>query len=243
MTTQLFNYHIIKIDSVYDKRPTETGLTRLNEAHYREEKEMDRYERKLLTGTIYQVPLGYSEENFMPIDPGIPNYKTFIGHDHIQLQRNYGRDWGNEKYHPGLVDKIDFETIADYGAKIDAQIGEKVYFHPSVTEGENHLEGELYKCAVHEIIAVVRDGRMVPQGGYVLVTPHKDTNLVSDTGLVVAIDAEFKLLEGTVAYARQGADVKAGDSILFQDASDWKLLLEGEELYAMREEDIWMRKA
>src|SRR5258706_371122 len=113
MTAQLFDYHIIKIDSVYDTRPTETGLTRLNAAHYTEEKEMDRYERKLLTGIIHQVPIGYSETNFMPIDPGIPNYKTFIGHDHIQQQRNYGRKWGNEKYHPGLVDNIDFETIAN----------------------------------------------------------------------------------------------------------------------------------
>jgi len=233
---QLFDYHLIKIDSVYDQRPTETGLIRLNAAWYREEKELDRYERKLLTGTIAQVPIGYTETNFMPIDPGIPNPKIFIGHDIINNQRNIGYDWSNAQYHPGEKEMIDFETIAEWGAKIDARLGEKCYFHPSVTEAENFVEEGLYRCAVHELICVIRDGRPVPQGGYVLIKPIVDEQLESETGLITKLEGENDLAYGTVAYS--SGDIKEGEKVIFLEYSDWKLNIEGEELFAMREEEV-----
>jgi len=231
---QLFEYHIIKIDSVYDQRPTESGLIRLNAAWYREEKELDRYERKLLTGTIAQVPIGYTETNFMPIDPGIPNHKIYVGHDIIQNQRNLDYDWSNEQYHPGAKETIDFETIADWGAKIDARQGEKCYFHPSVTEAENFIEEGLYRCAVHELICVIRNGKPVPQGGYILIRPIVDEQLESESGLITKLEGEPDVLYGTVAYG----NMPAGLRIMFLEYSDWKVIIEGEELYAMREDEI-----
>lgn len=243
-----YDYHIIAIDRIYDDRPTATGIIPLNTAWYREEKELERYERKLLEGVIVATPEGYSEKNYMPIDPGIPNHKIYISHDAIQLQRNMGRtDWGNEKYHPGMKEQIDFMTIADYGAMIDAQVGEKVYFHPAVTESENFLEEKdgkrLYLAAVDQIICVVADGVIRPQGGYVLVEPHMETTdaLISATGLIIKQEVEAKLLEGTVRYAREGADVESGDDILYQKDADWVVTIEGVKYYAMREEECWMR--
>lgn len=233
---QLFDYHIIKIDSVYDQRPTETGLIRLNAAWYREEKELDRYERKLLTGTIAQVPIGYTENNFMPIDPGIPNHKIFVGHDIIQNQRNIGYDWTNEQYHPGAKESINFETIADWGAKIDARQGEKCYFHPSVTETENFVEDGHYRCAVHELICVIRDGRPVPQGGYILIKPIVEEQLESESGLITKLEGEADVLYGTVAYS--AGELQSGQKILFLEYSDWKVIIESEELYALREDEI-----
>lgn len=236
--TQLFDYHIIKIDSVYDQRPTESGLIRLNAAWYREEKELDRYERKLLTGTIAQVPIGYTENNFMPIDPGIPNHKIYVGHDIIQNQRNLGYDWSNAQYHPGMKENIDFETIADWGARIDARQDEKCYFHPSVTEAENIVEEGLYRCAVHELICVIRDGKPVPQGGYILIRPILNNELESESGLVTKLEGEADLVRGTVAYS--ACELKSGQEILFLEYSDWKVVIEGEELYAMREEEVML---
>ncbi len=236
---KLFDYHIIKIDSVYDQRPTESGLIRLNAAWYREEKEMDRYERKLLSGTIAQVPIGYTEAPFMPIDPGIPNHKIYVGHDIIMNQRNIGYEWSNAQYHPGMKESIDFETIAEWGAKIDARQGEKCYFHPSVTEKENLVEEGLYRCAVHEIICVVRDGRPVPQGGYILIKPNIEEELESESGLITKLEGEADLVYGTVAYS--AGELKPGQDIVFLEYSDWKVNIEGEELFAMREEDILLK--
>lgn len=240
---ELYDYHIIQVDRVYDDRPTDTGLVSLNKAFYRVEKEMDRYERKLLSGTIVAVPIGYSDKNYMPIDPGYPNPKIFIGHDAIQLQRNRGMDWGNEKYHPGLKDRIDFLTIADYGALIDAKVGEKVYFHPSVTEAENMISEGQYKMAVHELICVVGD-TIRPQGGYVLVEGvlEDDQELTSGTGLQIKTEKEHHLLEAIVLHARPEAQVKPADFILYQENANWEVIIEGKKLFAMLEEDCMMRK-
>ena len=246
--TERFDYHIIEVDKLYDDRPTETGLIRLNTAWYRVEQELDRYERKLLSGIVHAVPIGYSEKNFMPIDPGYPNPRIFVGHDAIQQQRNLGYDWGNEKYNAGLKDKIEFMSVADYGRLIDAKVGEKVYFHPSVTEPENFIEekdGKMYYYApVDQIICTVTEKGIRMQGGYVLVEPHMEEEmaLISETGLIVKTEVEAKMLEGTIRHVRDGIDLKAGDEILFQESSDWVFNVEGTDYYALREDEIWLRK-
>jgi len=244
---ELLDYHIIKADSIYDTRPTETGLIRLNTAWYREEKELDRYERKLLTGTIVAKPIGYRDTNYMPIDPGFPNPKIFIGHDAIQSQRNQGvqPEWDNTKYHPGICERINYATIADYGTTIDCEVGEKVYFHPSVTEPENLIGDDEYLATVDQIIcAVGKNGDIRPQGGYILVKPNLESEdeLKSETGLIVKDEVEAKLYEGTIAFCRKGFDLKSGDVILYQEASDWIIKIEGVDYYVMLEENIWMRK-
>lgn len=240
---EFFDKHIIKVESVYDGRPTDTGILRLNTAWYRTEKELDRYERKLLQGTIVGVPLGYSEKGYMPIDPGIPNPKIFIGHDAIQKIINSGdTTWSNAKYHPGLTEKIDFETIADYGFKIDAKIGEKVYFHPSVTESENVYGENEYLASVDQIICVIREGTIVPQGGFVLVEPVIDETLESSTGLITGLESEPVPLEGIVRHVRDGIDIQKGDRILYQDAADWEVTIEGIKYYAMKEDEIWIKQ-
>lgn len=240
--------HIIAIERIYDDRPTETGFARLNTAWYKTEKELSRYERKLLFGVVVEAPIAYSEKNYMPIDPGIPNPKIFIGHDAIQFQRNLGRtDWGNEKYHPGLKERIEFMTISDYGAMIDVKPGERVYFHPSVTEPENFIEEkdgkQFYLAAVDQLICVVED-TIRPQGGYVLVEPHMEDESVrqSETGFILKLETEAKPLEGTVAFARPEALVKPGDFILHQVDANWEVEIEGKKYYAMREDEIWLRK-
>ena len=240
-----FDYHIICIDRVYDDRETATGLIRLNAGWYRTEKEMDRYERKLLSGTIAEVPIGYSEKEYMPLDPGVPNPMLFIGHDAIQKQINIGNPWGNEKYHPGLKEKLEFMTIAEYGALIDAQVGEKVYFHPSVTESENLIKEEdgktYYLAAVDQIICVVTDAGIRPQGGFVLIEPHYEEEM-ERSGLIVELESVPKAQEGTVRYARADAEMKPDDHVLYLTDADWSIEIEGKTYYAMREEEITMKK-
>lgn len=238
--------HIIRIDSIWDDRPVE-GIVPMNAAYWTVDKEMDRYERKLLQGTVESIPMGYSETQYNPLDAGLPNPRLFVGHDAIQLQRNYGRkDWGREKYHPGLKERYEYMTVSEYGAMIDLKVGEKVYFHPSVTEPENRLEDRLYLATVDQLICGVgqveipRIGwfpQIRPQGGFVLVEPVMDTQLES-SGIIIKQEAEAVLLEGIVRHARRGSGLEDGERIYYLENADWALKIEGVIYYAMREEEI-----
>lgn len=228
--------HIIRIDSIWDDRPIE-GIVPMNAAYWTVDKEMDRFERKLLQGTVEAIPMGYSETQYNPLDSGLPPARLFVGHDAIQLQRNYGRkDWGREKYHPGLKERYEYMTVSEYGTMIDLRVGEKVYFHPSVTEPENMLEKNLYLATVDQLIC--SGGASIrPQGGFVLIEPVMDTQLES-SGIIIKQEAEAVLLEGIVRYARPGSGLEEGEAIYYLENADWALKIEGVIYYAMREEEI-----
>lgn len=249
MTPRLIDLHIIRIDSIWDDRPVE-GIVPMNAAYWTVDKEMDRYERKLLQGTVEAIPMGYSETQYNPLDSGLPPARLFVGHDAIQLQRNYGRkDWGREKYHPGLKERYEYMTVSEYGAMIDLKVGERVYFHPSVTEPENRLEDKLYLATVDQLICGVdikeeiiydnssRFVRIRPQGGFVLVEPVMDTQLES-SGIIIKQEAEAVLLEGIVRHTRPGSGLEEGERIYYLENADWALKIEGVIYYAMREEEI-----
>lgn len=228
--------HIIRIDSIWDDQPVE-GIVPMNAAYWTVDKEMDRYERKLLQGTVEVIPMGYSETQYNPLDSGLPPARLFVGHDAIQLQRNYGRkDWGREKYHPGLKERYEYMTVSEYGAMIDLKVGEKVYFHPSVTEPENRLEDKLYLATVDQLICGV-GGSIRPQGGFVLIEPVMDTQLES-SGIIIKQEAEAVLLEGIVRHTRPWSGLEEGERIYYLENADWALKIEGVIYYAMREEEI-----
>ena len=71
MDVKLMDLHIIRITNVWDERPVE-GIVPLNNAWYTTEKELDRYERKLLEGVVEAIPLAYSvglgTPSAMPLD-------------------------------------------------------------------------------------------------------------------------------------------------------------------------------
>lgn len=233
MDIRLLDSLLIAVPKIFDDGDGEIKTRNL--AYYID-KERDRYERKVLCGTIYRSPVAYSQENHMPIDPGIPNPKLHIGHDDIQMMVNMGYDWGNEKYHPGTTEHFKYFSRADYGKMITAKDGDSVYFHPSVTEQDNFVmetDGQfIFRAQVHELIAVGN----VPQGGYLLVKPHAADNEIN--GLSISVDDTDKALEGTVAYCRPGLEFKPGDVVAFQEGSDWSFYIEGERLFAMLEENV-----
>lgn len=253
----LFDHFIIQVPAVYDDRPGETGLVPTNTAWYIA-KERDRYERKLRFGTIIAAPVGYSDTNYMPLDAGIPPYRLFIGHDAIQKQVNIGyKDWEKFEnyYHPGIKESFDFLSMEHYGRMIDAKVGDKVYFHPSVTEDENKMSEGIYRASADKLICVVEEmvetelitmtsqhygWNIRPQAGHMLVEPHMDNELERD-GFIIKTEAEAKMLEGTVRHIRKGAALKRGDQILFQLDADWIFEVEGIKFYAMKEDDAFVK--
>ena len=237
MSLQLIDAFLIAVPSVFDEG---TGPLKHTNTAFFIDKERDRYERKITKGVIHRIPVGYSEERHMPIDEGIPNYKRYIGHDAIQQKANEGMGWGNEKYHPGAHEGWQYVSREDYGKVITAREGDVVFFHPAVTEPDNHILDipgySVFKAEVHEIIAVLRDGVIIPQGFHVLVKPHEENT--DRSGLSIAIEAEDLPLEGTVVYGRS----MVGEVVYFQEGSDWSFDFIGTRLFAMLEENILGRK-
>lgn len=238
----LHDQFLISVESVYDEFKNEAGISGLNPVHYFEG-ERDRSERKLRHGQIYSVPEVFSEKNHMPIDPGYPNPRMYISHDSIQKQVNLGFKWDESYYHPGAKEQMEFITIADYGEMIDAKAGDKCYIHPMVTEPEKLFaikDGvRLYLAEVNEIVCVVRNGVIIPQGGYILLDPIEMDDQVN--GLVVDASKKDEPLKGIVRHTRDGSGVDVGDVVLFQEDSNWDFVIEGHRYYAMLEEDIFVK--
>lgn len=233
----LTDYFLISIPKVFDDLQTDTGLIGRNNVWYID-KERDRYSRKIRNGKVVALPMGYSDGNYSPIDPGVPNHRIYLGHDAIQASVNMGRN--PKAYYPGSKEQIDFKSLADIGALVDVQIGEMVYFHPNVTEPDNvhqELEGEtIYRCLPDVLICV--GTRM--QAGWVLVEPHAAESVVD--GFIVSVEPVSKMLEGTVAHIRDREHLKAGDHVYFQLDSNWEYEVDGNVYFAMRDENVWMKR-
>lgn len=221
---------IIAVSNVWDEGG---DFKHLNAAHYID-KERDRYERKIRQGVVFRAPSSYSEANCMPIDIGTPPPRLYVSHDDIQQKVNEGyKDLKYLRYHPGMLESFPYLSFADYGRRITAKDGDSIYFHPSVTEPENLLgtyqDKELYLAGVHELISV----GTVPQGFYILVEPHAEER--ERSGLLLNVDEQDKLLEGTVKYS---SSIAPGTIVNFQQDSNWEFIIEGQRLYAMLEENI-----
>lgn len=235
----LYDHYLISVSKVFDDLK-EGSLIGRNTAWYVEQ-ERDRYMRKVRKGLVMAKPMGYTETNYQPIDPGVPNHRIYVGHDTLQEMAAAGRKSATIKYYPSTKEQIDFISLADIGALVDVEVGEVVYFHPNVTEPENlhqELETEtIYRALPDALICV--GTRM--QAGWVLVEPIED-EVVTDTGLVTSIEPVKKLLQGIVRHIRLREDLKPGDHVYFQEDSNWEYEVEGVTYYAMKEENIWMKR-
>lgn len=230
MKIRLLDHFLISVPAVFEA-DTHDGIKSTNTAFF-VDKERDRYERKVRRGIVHAAPIGYTETKHMPIDPGLPNPKLYVGHDDIQQKINEGYHWSNAQYHPGGTNHFKYISRAGYGERIDAKEGDEVYFHPSVTEPENEMSPGIYRCQVHELISVGTR----PQGFWILVEPHAETN--ESLGLSLSVDGQDKMLEGTVRYAREGCEFILGQKVFFQEGSDWEFFIGEERLFAMLEENL-----
>lgn len=234
----LYDHFLISVNKVFDDREVGNLIGR-NNAWYIDQ-ERDRYERKIRKGLVIAKPMGYTETNYQPIDPGVPNHRIYVGHDALQELANVGRKSATIQYYPSTKEQIDFISLADIGAMVDVEVGETVYFHPNVTEPEN-LHEEREDCLIYKALpdALICVGTRM-QAGWVLVEPHLDST-VTDTGLLLSIEPVHKLLEGTIRHIRNRPSMKPGDHVFFQDDSNWEYEVEGVMYYAMKEDNIWLK--
>ncbi len=235
---KLVDNYIIRVDNVWEEKTI--GQLQILQSRLYIDKERDRFERKRLYGTIEQLPAWFSGKNHQPIDPGWPNPRLHVGHDLIQTKINQGQtdyhaDW--EKYY-NLATKPDLKylTLADYPC--DARIGEKVYFHPSVTEEENEIGEGLYRCRPDQIFLVVEElvtsiatsHRFRMQAFHLLVEP-----IIEEQGFIEEIDEEKKMFQGIVRHGSL-----KDQKIWFQVDANWEVEIEEVVYYVMKEEDVFV---
>lgn len=225
---KLLDHYIIKVETVW-----ETGMVGNIQTQWGQrypDQERDRYERKRLHGTVVSTPAGFTLNNHIFQDPGFPNPRLHVGHDLIQSKINEGfeeyHNW-ERFYNLATNDHIEYDTLADYPC--DAKVGERVYFHPQVTEPENQMAPLLFKCRTDELICVADPIRM--QGGYILVEPIETQNEVAG----IILESTTELQRGIIRHGGSG-------DILFTNYADWLYEVNGVKYYAMRQDDVMQIK-
>lgn len=153
-----------------------------------------------------------------------------------------------------------YKTLADIVPEV--QVGDKIYFHYNTVHEENRIRTEdgrkIYKVRYDQIFCSVRNGQIIPIGGWVLMEPAWDEETqeiqlqgqekvrgkVSASGLVTELHDKPKPLEGIIANigtqlkGDPELGVKNGDRVFFLPLSEFKNKIEGKEYYIMRQKDI-----
>ncbi len=237
----LHDYFLVELDRLFETQETKSGLLPLNEEWVQPNQE-DRNIYKRIYGTVVSVPRGFTSLKIDPIDPGHPNHRLFIGHDIIQHNVNEGYKWSNDNYHPGTVDNYEFVTIEDVARLVNVNVGDRIYAHPNVFEGENAMwkkDGKYtFRVRVDEIICSVVNGVIRAQGLHTILDPvwEKDSDIISKGGLFIKPQAEKKPNQGILLYGREGLPV--GELVFFMQDADWTLGIEGKEVYVIKEDEL-----
>ena len=97
------------------------------------------------------------------------------------------------------------------------------------------VEEKYYQCDIDQIYAYERDGKITMLMDFIFVEPIQTKEEVSESGIVTNIKQEETIDRGIVKYINQFTeDFKVGDKILFQKNSNYKMKINDEYFYRMR---------
>lgn len=146
----------------------------------------------------------------------------------------------------------------------EVQVGDKVYFHYLVTSDENNcVYGNSYKVPYYWIFCVVRNGNILPVGGWTLcsqVVEQEDEfesvevggrtmqATLSGSGLVTSIEKKKSVKFAKLSYIgkpllnHKELDVSQGDTVVLAKNSNFINKIEGVDYFTVRQSDIFGRK-
>lgn len=241
------DYFLVTVDQKYESSTTSSGIITTNSAWvdkiYKETD--DRYAYKRVFGRVESCPLGYSDTVVSLIDPGLPPPRKYISHDMIadRVRQGY-TNLSRKNYCPSTFEDFKKKTLQDVGLRLSIERFDTIYFDYRVTEPDNlvgsHEGKELYKVRADQIICSVKDGEIIPQGGWCLVEPNMETweEITTKSGILMKSAPQAKYLEGTVRHISPLYNIKSGDKILYEIAANWTVNIEGKDYYVIEEEDI-----
>lgn len=244
------NYFIVIVDSLYDdeNKKSKSGIILLNQEWLSPEDD-ERFKYKRLYGEVIGTPASYTDERVYPVDPGTPKPNPFVSSDDIQELRNRGYVKNDRRdYYPSSFEGYDFISLQDIAKLVDVRQGDKVYFNELATEPENMMGKVMvdkviklmFKIRVDQVLAVVRDGKLLPQGGWLFVEPDMETweEITTKSGIIKKPRPEAKYLRGHITHVRDGIDLKVRDHIMYVHDADWEIKVEEKQVFAIQERDI-----
>ena len=251
----LHDDYMVTIDQEFEVVKMKSGLSSLNAAYFEDDQE-SKYKFKRQWGTVIGTPAVFSDKPFDVEDTGMPQRRKFIPSELIQRMVNQGYT-KLPVYWPTAFDDYKIIKISDLGAKMDVNVGDKVYIDYQASDKENflgmHNGAPMFRVSVDRIYCSVRRERskvdrrfrniIHMQGGWVLVKPDVESwdEIKTESGLVKKPKPEAKSLLGFVQHVRPGIDLKAGDHVVYIRNADYVVLVEGTPYYVMREDDILCR--
>jgi len=120
--------------------------------------------------------------------------------------------------------------------------GDKVYFHHFVINETIELDGDtFYKANINQIYALERDGKIIMLQDYIFVEPvTNEDQIETESGIIIGQEEEITN-QGIVKHVNQFTekviDMKVGDRILFKKNSNYKMNVEDNKYYRMRDYD------
>lgn len=245
----MFDYFFFSIDKIIESVVTKGGIISLNSAYYEgtaeEELGDERNVHKRIYGRVVAVPSKFSDMAVTAIDPGSPRPKRYIGGDEIAERIRMGhKNYSKKDYAPTLYEHDEFITIKDIARKTDIQLGDTIYFDYKATDADQKVgtwKGKMiFRVRVDEVLAVVRNGEIITQGGWLFVEPDMETwdEITTGSGIIMKPNPEAKELRGLVKYCNFMEYLKKGDHIVFLPHANWAIKVEGKEIFAMRESEV-----
>lgn len=131
-------------------------------------------QRTRIYGTVIQTPVMMGSMFIRQIPPGTPGYgaiRTFKDHDMDSPSHAFYKIGGTSKY----------KYMSDIIPEV--QNGDKIYFKWRVMSGKNNMVAQsrnepkeyIFKVPYDQIYCIVRDGKIIPVGGHVLIDPEVET--------------------------------------------------------------------
>lgn len=209
-----------------------------------------------LYGEVIAVPGKLTAlENLYQVGIGWPQPPEYTSGEVLNLHASRGTEITREDYRCTTY-KAEYKTTADI--EQDVRVGDRVYVHFNSIVPENRIKNDdgrtIYKVAYHNVLCTVRQGNIIPIGGYVLVDPSYDGEVqdigmgydkakVSASGLIIDLVSEPKQQEGIVRYVGsplKGDEeiVKEGDKVIYEKNADWLMKIEGKEYFVIRQRDL-----
>lgn len=136
-----------------------------------------------------------------------------------------------------VPDKYD-RSMGSEDFKTNVKAGDKLYFHFLVAmDDENRIEvdGEEYWMVDYfNAIAVVRGGKIIPVGDYILLEPIKEK---IDTSLIVPDTVDKEGTRGLVV-ASNDPSIPEGSTVEYEEVGKFWNIIEGRRLYCMFNQNI-----
>ena len=131
-----------------------------------------------------------------------------------------------------VPDKFD-RAMGTEDFKANVQVGDKLYFNFLVTvDDENRIEidgKEYWMVDYFNAIALVRDGKVMPVGDYILIEPIEEK---IESSLIIPDVVQKEKTRGRI-FASNDPEVEVGDEVEYEDIGKFWNIIEGKRVYCM----------